>query len=219
MTQAFHRRAFVLTAGALALTHALPALAAPARTRIVLAPEDQALVDKAVAYLQGLTAAQGRFRQTDYRGTQTTGRLWLQRPGRARFAYDPPSGLVLVSDGRVVAQTNSKLKTTSRVPLAATPLALFLAKDIRLDRGVQVTEVKRYGGGDFAIVARDARRETPGQIELRFAGAPLALTGWTIVDTQGRATRIDLTDLQRVGGLDAKLFNVPPPPRSATARP
>jgi outer membrane lipoprotein-sorting protein len=210
MTQAFSRRALLAALPALGL--AGPALAA-------LAPDDQALVDQAVAYLQGLSAAQGRFRQTDYRGTQTTGRVWLQRPGRARFAYDPPSGLVLVSDGRVVAQTNTRLKTTSRVPLAATPLALFLGKDIRLDRGVVVSEVKRYGGGDFAIVARDGRKQTPGQIELRFSGGPLALSGWTIIDNQARPTRVDLIELQRVGSLDSKLFVVPPPPRAATARP
>ncbi len=210
MNRDFSRRALLVAAAAVAALP-LPAFAA-------LNADDQALVDKAVAYLQDLSAAQGRFRQTDWRGTQTTGRLWLQRPGRARFAYDPPSGLVLVSDGRVVAQTNTRLKTTSRVPLGATPLALFLAKDIRLDRGVTVTEVKHYGD-DFAIVAKDARKQTPGQIELRFSGAPVALKGWTIIDNQGRPTRIDLTELQKVGSLDKSLFNVPPPPRAATARP
>lgn len=213
MTHSFDRRAVL---GASLALIGLPALAAPTRT--VLAPADQALVDKAVAYLQDLSAAHGRFRQTDWRGTQTTGQFWLQRPGKARFEYDPPSGLVLVSDGGVVAQINKRLKTTSRVPLAATPLALFLAKDIRLDRGVQVTQVGRFVDG-FSIVAKDGRKETPGQIELRFADAPLALRGWTIVDNQGRATRVDLTELQRVSGLDRKLFNVPAAPRSATARP
>lgn len=213
MTQAFTRRALV---AALALSPAAGALAAPTRT--VLAPADQALVDKAVAYLEALSAAQGRFRQIDFRGTQSTGQFWLKRPGKARFAYDPPSGLVLVSDGRVVAQTNNRLKTTSRVPLAATPLALFLAKDIRLDRGVQVTEVKHFDAG-FAIVAKDGRKETPGQIELRFGDSPLALRGWTIVDNQGRATRVDLTELRKVADLNSGLFKVPDPPRSGTARP
>ncbi|MDQ0465329.1 outer membrane lipoprotein-sorting protein [Caulobacter ginsengisoli] len=215
MNRDLSRRA-LLAAGAALATLPTSALAAP--TKAALAPVDQALVDQAVAYLQGLSAAQGRFRQTDSRGTQTTGRLWLQRPGRARFAYDPPSGLVLVSDGRVVAQTNTRLKTTSRVPLAATPLALFLAKDIRLDRGVVITEVRRFGDG-FSIVARDGRKQTPGQIELRFSDSPLALTGWTIIDNQSRATRVELIDLQRVGSLDGKLFVVPPPPKAATARP
>lgn len=206
------RRALLAAGAALAVLPS-PALAAPP-----LAPDDQALVDRAVAYLQDLSAAQGQFRQIDWRGTQTTGRVWLQRPGRARFAYDPPSGLILVSDGRVVAQTNTRLKTTSRVPLAATPLALFLAKDIRLDRGVQVTEVRRFGDG-FSIVARDGRKETPGQIELKFNSPPLSLDGWILTDSQGRQTSVKLIDLQRVGGLDRSLFVVPPPPRAATARP
>src|SRR5882724_11326317 len=64
-----------------------------------LSADDQALVDKAVAYLQGLAEARGRFAQTDGRGAPTQGELFLKRPGKARFAYDPPSGLLVVSDG------------------------------------------------------------------------------------------------------------------------
>eukprot|EP01036_Dinobryon_divergens_P038832 gene38832-51046_t len=66
-------------------------------------PADKALVDRAVAYLEGLTEAAGRFRQLDARGRVSTGELFLKRPGKARFAYDPPSGLLVVSDGGVVS--------------------------------------------------------------------------------------------------------------------
>ena len=52
-------------------------------------PTDMALVDKAAAYLQGLRSAEAKFSQTDPRGAVTTGTFSLQRPGKARFAYDP----------------------------------------------------------------------------------------------------------------------------------
>src|SRR5438128_1752331 len=61
-----------------------PALAAP------LSPADQALVAKAQAYLQGLASVKGRFVQTDPRGSTSSGDLYIRRPGKARFAYDPP---------------------------------------------------------------------------------------------------------------------------------
>ncbi|MFV4677451.1 outer membrane lipoprotein carrier protein LolA, partial [Mycobacterium tuberculosis] len=60
---------------------------------------DAALVDKAAAYLQGLKSAQARFSQTDPRGMVTTGTFSLQRPGKARFAYDAPTDLTVVADG------------------------------------------------------------------------------------------------------------------------
>ena len=143
--------------------------------------------------------------QTDPRGQTTTGVLYLKRPGKARFAYDPPSGLVVVSDGHTVGVADSRLMTFNRYPLGATPLSLFLAKTIRLDRGVQVTGVSRAADG-FTITARDGHRRTVGQITLTFAENPLRLTAWTVADAQGRTTRVQLIDLEPTSGLDPQLF-------------
>ena len=216
-----HRRALLAALPALAL----PALALPARALALAAPaatalpaEDQALVDRAVAYLQGLTAAQGRFTQTDARGLRTQGALYLQRPGKARFEYDAPSSLLVVSDGAVVAVADRRLKTVNRYPLGTTPLALFLAREIRLDRGVTVTRVARMADG-FSITARDGKRETKGQITLDFTDGPIALDGWTVTDARNAAVRVSLTGLSRASGLDPALFRAPFPPAARSGRP
>lgn len=189
------------------LTLALVAasLAGPALAQAPLSAADKALVDRAVAYLEGLTEARGRFVQTDHRGRSTTGQLFMKRPGKARFAYDPPSGLLVVSDGGVVSVQDKRLKTFDQYPLGATPLSLFLAKTIRLDKGVTVTRVQRLADG-FTITARDGKKETAGQIALTFSDSPLALTGWTVTDAQGRPTRVQLQGLERAAGLDKSLF-------------
>jgi outer membrane lipoprotein-sorting protein len=181
-----------------------------------LSAADQALVDRATAYLQGLTEAQGRFVQTDPRGATTQGALFLKRPGKARFAYDAPSGLTVVSDGGNVAVHDSRLKTFDRYPLSATPLSLFLAKTIRLDRGVTVTRVSRMADG-FSITARDGARKTAGQITLTFTDSPITLVGWTIMDVQNRATRVRLQGLRRTSGLASNLFVLRNPYRRAGA--
>jgi outer membrane lipoprotein-sorting protein len=182
-----------------------------------LSPEDQALVDKAVAYLQGLSEAKGRFTQTDARGTVTTGELYLKRPGKARFAYDPPSGLLVVSDGGSVAVADSRLKTFDSYPLGATPLSLFLAKTIRLDKGVQVTRVARAADG-FTIYARDGKKETAGQLALTFADNPMQLRSWVVTDAQGRTTQVRIDALERTSGLDAGLFTLKDPRPKAVGR-
>jgi outer membrane lipoprotein-sorting protein len=196
------RRLLALAAATAALTP-LSALAAPPAAP--LSAPDQALVDKAVAYLQDLTAAEARFSQSDARGQITQGSLYLQRPGKARFAYDPPSGLLVVSDGGAVAIADSRLKTFDSYPLAATPLSLFLAKTIRLDRGVQVTRVAKMSDG-FAITARDGGKETAGQITLTFKDNPMTLAGWTVLDAQGRSTQVAISGLERTSGLSPGLF-------------
>ena len=69
-----------LTRRALALgLAALPLPALAQRAPIApLSAADRALVDRAAAYLQGLTEAKGRFVQTDARGSTTQGTLYLK---------------------------------------------------------------------------------------------------------------------------------------------
>lgn len=182
-----------------------------------LSADDKVLVDRATAYLQGLAEARAHFVQTDSRGQTVQGTVFLKRPGKARFAYDPPSGLLVVSDGAAVMVHDSRLKTFDRYPLGATPLSLFLARNIRLDRGVAVTRVARLADG-FSITARDGTKKTAGQIALTFANEPMQLLGWTVTDAQGRQTRVKLVGLERAPGLDAKLFRLVNPYRPG-ARP
>src|SRR4051812_20327601 len=136
MTTTTPTRRLILAAAGFGLAAALsgPALAAqpPAAQ---LSAEDQALVDKATAYIQTLGSAKGRFVQTDARGTQTQGTFSLQRPGKARFAYDGPNGLLVVSNGSAVNIFDPRLKTFESYPLSRTPLVLLLAREVRLDRG------------------------------------------------------------------------------------
>lgn len=189
----------------LALGLAATPLAGVSTAQTALSPIDKALVDRAVAYLEGLTEASGTFRQLDARGHASSGTLFLKRPGKARFAYDPPSGLLVVSDGGVVSVQDKRLKTFDAYPLTATPLSLFLARNIRLDQGVAVTRVTRMVGG-FSVTARDGRKQTAGSITLTFTEAPLALSGWMVTDAQGHPTRIELAGLKRVSSLNKALF-------------
>lgn len=166
---------------------------------------DQALVDRAVAYLEALNSASGRFVQTDARGTVTQGSIALQRPGKARFEYDPPSGLLVVADGRTVSVFDRRLKTFDTYPIRATPLGIFLAGRIKLDGGVKVTRVARLADG-FSLTAEDPKRTTRGSITLNFSNEPLALVGWSLVDPRGALTRVRLLDLKPASGFDPQQF-------------
>lgn len=201
------RRAALMGLGVLALP--LPALAA-------LPAADQALVDKAVASLQSMKSVKGRFVQTDARGATTQGSIFLQRPGKARFAYDAPSGLTVVSDGARVSVQDKRLKTFNQYPLSSTPLALLLAREVRLDKGVQVTRVTRLADG-FTLTAVDARKKTRGQIALTFTNAPVRLIGWNVTDAQGGSTRVRLTGLQ-AASIPASTFVLKDPRPKSLAR-
>ena len=201
------RRLLIAAAGAGLASAVLsgPALAAP------LSADDRALVEKAQAYIQGLGSAKGRFVQTDARGSQSQGTLWMQRPGKARFAYEGASKLLVVSNGNNVNIFDGRLKTFESYPLDRTPLALLLAREVRLDQGVSITGVSRLADG-FSITAEDSRRLTRGRITLDFSNDP-QLMGWTVIDAKGARTRVRLVDLEKVSGLDPKLFVLHDPRR------
>ena len=177
-----------------------------------IAPADKAMADSAAAYLQGLASAQASFTQTAPDGSVSTGTLYLQRPGKARFAYDPPALMTIVSDGKTVWLADGRLKTVDKAPLSRTPLGILLAQEVRLDRGVYVRRVDRNAEG-FALTAQAKDHESEGRIVIYFAASPAGkatgLKGWNLTDAQGRTTRVRLGDLVPKAGLAAALF-VPP---------
>lgn len=201
------RRAFGLGAAALAGVAALPAHAQSA-----LSAEDRATLAQAQTYLQALTSAQGTFTETS--GAQNReGRFYLQRPGKMRFEYTNPAGLLVVADGSNVKRYDPRLNVFRQVPLGQTPLSTFLARNVRLDQGVRIDRVTRMQSGAFAITARDSRRPDDGQVILTFAGNPVRLYEWTIIDAQGGRTLTRLNTLQPAPNLAASLFQLRDPTR------
>jgi outer membrane lipoprotein-sorting protein len=204
------RRQLALGAGALAAFAALPA---SAFAQSNLSADDRAVLQQAQAYLQGLTSAQGDFVETGPGGQVRRGKFWLQRPGRMRFEYTDPAGLLVVSNGSNVMRYDPRLEVFRQVPLSQTPLSTFLAREVRLDQGVRIDRVTRMASGAYAITARDSRRPNDGQVILAFAGNPVRLQEWTITDAQGARTRTQLTTLRNAPGLAASLFQLRDPTR------
>jgi outer membrane lipoprotein-sorting protein len=197
---------------ALALTLLLAASSAPAAPAR-LSPEDRALVDKAAAYLEQLGSDKGRFTQTDPKGLVSTGTLYLKRPGKIRFDYDPPSRLLVVSDGKKVTVEDPRLNTRNSYPLGATPLSVFLSDHIRLDKGVVVDEVIRTTYG-FEIVAHQGKLRD-GTLAMVFATSPMRLMEWTLQDARGARTRVQVEGLSPAQGLSDALFRTPSPAPAA----
>ena len=148
---------------------------------------------------------QGDFRQVAPNGAVSTGKIWLQRPGKVRFEYDAPSPLLIVSDGVTLVQNDRDLETFDRVPLSATPLNYFLKENINLAEDTQVTALQKIPG-QWIVTARDGSGQQDGAITLVFDSKTLALQTWIIADDFGGATRVSLTNLQYNGRIDPRKF-------------
>ena len=207
------RRRLLLGAGLVTGFAALGVFAGPADAQSNLSAEDRATLQRAQTYLQNLTSAQGTFVETGPGGQRREGRFYLQRPGKMRFEYTDPAGLLVVSDGYNVKRYDPRLEVFRQVPLGATPLSTFLARNVRLDQGVRIDRVTRMSSGAFAITARDSGKPNEGSVILAFAGDPIRLHEWTITDAQGTRTRTQLTSLRPASNLSASLFQLRDPTR------
>ncbi|MFT6944322.1 MAG: outer membrane lipoprotein-sorting protein, partial [Yoonia sp.] len=50
-------------------------------------------------YLNQLETAQGGFTQFNQDGTLSTGQIYIKRPGRIRFEYNPPEESMVIAGG------------------------------------------------------------------------------------------------------------------------
>lgn len=200
---------------ALAQTSTSPAPSSPNPPTLSTAEKDK--ISGATAYLESLSGAQGRFVQTDAKGKVTSGAFWLKKPGKIRFAYDAPFSQIVVSDGKNVSVYDPRLQSIDRYPLGLTPLSLFLSRQIRLDKGVEITEFVTTKEG-FLITAKDKKREAEGSITLAFrqaANGALTLMQWTVTDGQNRRTTVHIQEMSPTDRLDPKLFSLDSLPKAA----
>jgi len=171
-----------------------------------LSAQDHADIARIETYLNGLAALKARFLQVAPDGAIARGTAWLERPGRMRFQYDPPSPFLLVAGHGLVVFHDSQLDQTSNIPLGSTPLGILLAADVRLSGDVTVTSLSRLPGQIQLTVVRTAS-PGDGSLTLVFSDPPLALKQWIVLDAQRQETRVSLFDLQFGGAFDPKLFD------------
>jgi outer membrane lipoprotein-sorting protein len=174
-------------------------VAAPGRTQ----PSIVADVER---YLNSITTLEARFQQIAPDGGLATGKLYLQRPGRLRFDYDPPSRIRLVAPGdwRLIFY-DASIKQVNVIPIGQTPLGILLDREISLDDTVEVVDVQHAGEEVALTVVREGNADQ-GAVTLVFAEQPMALRRWSVTDAQGLETHILLDEVQTGGTIDPELF-------------
>ena len=119
----------------------------------------------------------------------------MQRPGRIRFDYAPPSALRIVADGAFLAIEDSDLKTVEKYPIKSTPFRLLLTDAVDLGRDARIVGVESEEG-TLAISLEDNGGDAAGTIKLTFDNGPeLRLKQWLITDAQGLTTQVTVDNI------------------------
>ncbi len=166
-------------------------------------------------YFNGITNLQGKFEQIDPSNKRTTGKFYVQRPGKIRFDYAKPAELQIVSDGNTLAIVDTDLKTIEKYPIKKTPFRLLLADEVNLGRDARIVGVERQEG-TLAISLEDEKGEAAGRIKLTLKSEPqMELSEWLITDAQGLTTQVTVREIAPRGNFAPDWFT-PKDPRGTS---
>jgi outer membrane lipoprotein-sorting protein len=183
----------------------IPGFGKPTETTAFDAKQ-RALVERVNMYLMSLQTLIGDFVQVGPDGRKVEGKFYLQKPGRVRFEYNPPSPIELVADGSSVVVRDRKLGTQDLYPLSQTPLRFLLADRIDLLRDTNVIAIS---ADDMFVSVMIEEKQTLGgthRVMLMFNAKDTQLKQWTITDPQGYDTTVALSNLEAGRKLDQTMF-------------
>jgi outer membrane lipoprotein-sorting protein len=190
-------------------THAAPDVAAKPPDAMQN-PENQADITRVQEYLGAIKTMTANFLQISPNGSEATGKLFIKRPGKLRFEYDPPVPILIVADGVWFIHYDREMLNATYISQDSTPAWFLVSDDLRLGGDITVTDIVR---GPATLRIRFTKTEDPeaGSVTLVFTDDPLELRQWLVVDSRGQETRVSLFDWDSGIHLSPKLFQFDEP--------
>ena len=171
-------------------------------------PAQRAQVDKTSAYLSSVQQMHGHFVQVAPDGSQSQGEFHVQKPGRARFNYDPPSPIEIIADGKSLVVRDRKLATQDVYPLSQTPLRFLLSDRIDLRRETKVVAVRSDDRYVTVVIEEMQPLIGTSRLMMMLGAKDYQLKQWTVTDPQGYNTTVAVSNLDSSKRPDAGLFRI-----------
>ena len=160
------------------------------------------------SYLSSLQTLVGNFVQVGPDGSKTKGDFYIQKPGKVRFEYDPPTPIAIIADGSSLAVRDRKLATQDIYPLSQTPLRFLLSDRIDLLKDTNVVSVT--ADDVFISVTIEEKQALIGtsRLMLMIGTKDGQLKQWTVTDPQGYDTTVAVYNLDQSKKVDPGLFKI-----------
>jgi outer membrane lipoprotein-sorting protein len=173
-----------------------------------LSPEQRTIVQRVDSYLSSTQVLSGNFVQVGPDGRRSQGDFYIQKPGRVRFDYDPPSPIDIIADGQSVVVRDRKLATQDLYPLSQTPLRFLLSDNVDLLKDTNLVSV--YADDVFVTVVVEEKNGLVGtsRLMIMFSAKDMQLKQWTVTDPQGFDTTVAVYNLDTSHRPDPKMFTI-----------
>lgn len=175
---------------------------------VKLTDGQRAALQRINTYYNSITTLVGNFVQIGPDRQRLEGEFYLQKPGKVRFDYDPPSPIELISDGSSVVVRDRKLATQDLYPLSQTPLRFLLAERLDLLNDTNLVAVNQ--DDLFVSIVIEEKHPVVGthRLMIMFGAQDSELKQWTITDPQGYDTTVAVFNLDQKSKPDPSLFRI-----------
>jgi len=190
------------------LVNPFAALLGKRGSTVALTPKQREIIDRVSNYLSNLRMLVGNFVQVGPDGRRTKGQLYLQKPGKVRFEYDPPSPIDIIADGDSLVVRDRRLATQDLYPLSQTPLRFLLSDNVDLLQDTNLVAV--YADDVFITVVVEEKNTLAGtsRLMIMFNADDMQLKQWTVTDPQGYDTTVAVYNLDTSKRPDPSLFRI-----------
>jgi outer membrane lipoprotein-sorting protein len=171
-------------------------------------PTQRAQADKVSQYLTSVQQLSGKFVQVGPDGTRVRGEFHIQKPGKVRFEYDPPTPIEIIADGQSVVVRNSKLATQDLYPLSQTPLRFLLSDRIDLLRDTNVIGIRSDDSYVTIVIEEKQALIGTSRLMMMVGAKDFQLKQWTVTDPQGYDTTVAVSNLDSSRRPDPSLFRI-----------
>ncbi len=170
-------------------------ITAPHALERTLSAQEVTLIRAIGEHNSAIKTMAGRFLQIDSAGGRVEGTFFIQRPGKVRFRYAPPSREEIVSSGDGFYLLNREERTKLLYPRDKVPLRQFLTDNIDF-LNANISDVVMTD----TFISIGLIDESPiGTVEvsLIFEIASLELWQWTLIEPNGSELTFSLYDVEK----------------------
>ncbi len=165
----------------------------------------RAAIERLENYLSGLTTVTSEFTQIAPDGALTSGRFYMQRPGKMRWQYNPPTPILMVANGNELIFYDYELQQVSYIPLDSTLIGFLAQDEIRFAGKVGIIAFSE-GAGVTRVTLAQLEKPSDGHLTLEFSNKPLTIRNMVVLDATGQSTTVSLNNATFGQALDKDLF-------------
>ena len=131
-----------------------------------------------------------------------TGDLFLKKPGKIRFSYDPPNYLQIVSKQQAILIFDPKNSGSGPLtyPLSYTPLGFLIKNDLS---SLISENDESFELNDLIFLKI---RNPQYQLSIEFNKNPVSIIGWEFKNQMGEMIKIRLKDIRKNNYISDEIF-------------